>query len=374
MAESKPHIKLMIPGPIEVEDAVLDAMGEPIHAHYGATWVPVHNEVIDLLKQVFRTSGKMFMLPGSGSLAIDTAFQSVFAPGDKVVIGSNGTFGIRLVEVASANGIQPIVINAEANQPLDPAAFARALDADPSIVGVAVVHLETSTAILNPVREIAAVAHERGRLFMADGVSSVGNTPFEMDAWNIDVTVSASQKGLGGAPGLAIVAVGDRAWERVAGQPERPRSWYLDLRRWQFYAVDMADYHPFPVTMPTSVILGLREGLRSLLADGLDARFAAYATRAKRLREGLRAMGLPPSIPDALMSSVLTVAAVPEGTSASEIVAYLTREHNIRITTGFGGDREKLIRIGHMGSALTDADIDALLVALREFLAERVSS
>ncbi len=372
MAEVKPHVKLMIPGPIEVEDAVLDALGEPIHAHYGADWVPIHNEILDLLRQVFKTSGKVFMLPGSGSLAIDTAFQSTFTPGDKIVIGENGTFGTRLIEVASANGLQPVIIPAAPNLPLDPADFARALDADPSIVAVAVVHLETSTAILNPIREIAALAHQRGKLVMIDAVSSLGSVDFKMDDWNIDIAVSASQKGLGGAPGLALVAVGEQTWEQIANQPERPRSWYLDLRRWQWYAEHMADYHPFPVTMPTPAILGLRAGLLSLLEDGLEARIARYEVRARRLRAGLRALGLPPSVPDALMSPVLTVAAVPEGTTASEIVNYLTREHHIRITTGFGEARETIIRIGHMGGAISEADIDALLAGLRAFLAERV--
>src|SRR5258706_16222622 len=151
------HHKLMIPGPIEVEDDVLEVMGQPIQSHYGDGWVPIHNETIGLLKQVFETTGKVFMLPGSGSLGNDAAVGSLFVPGEKVAVGVNGTFGTRMQEILRANGIVPVPIEAEPGQPLDPTAFDRALAADPSIVGVTVIHLETSTAILNPIREIAQI-------------------------------------------------------------------------------------------------------------------------------------------------------------------------------------------------------------------------
>jgi alanine-glyoxylate transaminase/serine-glyoxylate transaminase/serine-pyruvate transaminase len=185
------------------------------------------------------------------------------------------------------------------------------------------------------------------------------------------VGISASQKGLGGAPGLGIVAVGERGWERIVSQADRPRSWYLDLRRWQWYVENWGDWHPFPVTMPTSVVLGLRAGLQSLVRTGLDARLQRYDLLAVRLRQGLRDMGMPPSVPDSWMSSVLTTAHCPPGVSAVQVVKYLEAEHHIKITTGFEAQRDKVIRIGHMGGALSEADIDALLAALRQFLAER---
>jgi alanine-glyoxylate transaminase/serine-glyoxylate transaminase/serine-pyruvate transaminase len=365
------HLKLMIPGPIEVEDEVLEWMGAPIHVHYGDEWVAVHNETIALLKQVFKTSGTVFMLPGSGSLALDAAVQSAFAPGDRILVGNNGHFGNRLTEILIANGLVVVTIKTEPNQTLNPADFARVLDTDPSIVGVAVVHLETSTAILNPVQEIAEVVRSRNRLFMVDAVSSLGCTDLRMDEWGIDLCLSASQKGLGGAPGLAIVAASDRAWERIANQMDRPRSWYLDLRRWQWYVENWGDWHPFPVTMPTSVVLGLRAGLQSLVGTGLDTRLRHYEALAKRLRDGLREIGLPPSVPDSLMSSVLTVATCPPGISSQEILAYLANEHHIKITTGFAELRDTVIRIGHMGGVISESDINNLLSALRQFLAER---
>ena len=213
------HLKLMIPGPIEVEDEVLDWLSRPVQAHYGDEWVSIHNETIGLLKQVFATTGKVFMLPGSGSLAADAAVQSTFAPGARVVLGSNGFFGQRWLEILHANGIEPIIVETPPDQPLLPADFDRLLAADPTIQGVVAVHLETSTAVLNPVKDLAQVVRAHNRLFMVDAVSSLGGTLLPMDEWGIDVCVSGSQKCLGGVAGLGIVAVNDRAWTAIAGQP-----------------------------------------------------------------------------------------------------------------------------------------------------------
>ncbi len=365
------RLKLMIPGPIELEDEVLEWMGAPIQAHYGDEWVAIHNETVGLLQQVFATTGKVFMMPGSGSLGLDAAVQSVFAPGDHVAVGINGNFGRRLTEILVANGIVAVPVEAKPDQPLGPAKFERALADDPSIVGIAAVHLETSTAILNPARDIAHVARAHNRLCLIDAVSSLGGTELQMDTWGIDVCVSASQKGLGGAPGIAIVAVGPRAWQAITSQPERPRSWYLDLRRWQWYVESWGDWHPFPVTMPTSIILGLRAAVQSLVKVGLDARIRRYEVLAKRLRDGLRSLGLTLFVPETLMAPVLTAVHCPAGVTSGQIVKYLADEHHIKITAGFGPYKDTVIRIGHMGGAITEADIDALLAGLRQFLTER---
>jgi alanine-glyoxylate transaminase / serine-glyoxylate transaminase / serine-pyruvate transaminase len=365
------RLKLMIPGPIEVEDEVLEWMGAPVHPHYGDEWVAVHNETIGLLQQIIGTSGKVFLMPGSGSLGVDAAVQSTFAPGSKVALGLNGHFGLRLKEILEANGVIVVPIETPPSTPLPPQQFEDVLRADSSIAGVAVVHLETSTAILNPVREIARIARAHNRLCLVDTVSSLGGTPYHMDEWGIDVTITASQKGLGGVPGVAIVAVGARGWDAITHQPDYPRSWYLDLRRWQWYAENWGDWHPFPVTMPTSVILGLRAALQSLIGDGLEQRFQRYETLAHRLREGLRQMGLTTAVDESVMAPVLTAVNMPAGAQSSDLVRYVASNYSIKITGGFGASKEQVFRIGHMGAVLSEADIDALLAAVRQFLAER---
>ena len=362
------HTKLLIPGPTEVEDSVLDWLSRPVEAHYGDYWVSVHNETIDLLGRVFGTAGKVFMLPGSGSLAADAAVQSVFAPGQRVLLGINGHFGHRWREILAANGVVPVIVDIPPDQPLPPEAFDAALAVDPGLAGIVVVHLETSTSVLNPLKELAAVARKHNRLIMADAVSSLGGTPLPMDEWGVDVCVSGSQKCLGGVAGLGIVAVNDRAWEAIASQPDYPRSWYLDLRRWQWYVENWGDWHPFPVTMPCSVILALRAALQSLLAEGLDARFARYEQLAARLRSGLADLGMRLFVPPALMAPVLTAAWCPDGVDSGAIIRYLAEEHQLKITAGFGPYKPYVIRVGHMGNAINAADIDQLLAALKEFL------
>jgi alanine-glyoxylate transaminase/serine-glyoxylate transaminase/serine-pyruvate transaminase len=274
-------------------------------------------------------------------------------------------------EILEANGVVAIPVEAALGKPLDPADFERVLSADPSIVAAVAIHLETSTAVLNPVREIAQVARNHNRLFMVDGVSALAGTKFRMDEWNVDLCVSASQKGLSAAPGIAVIAVGPRAWERIASQPEHPRSWYLDLRRWQWYVENWGNWHPFPVTMPTSIILGMRAALQTLLNEGLENRIKHYEALAARLRDGVEALGLTLFAPRSLMAPVLTAVNCPPGVTSGELVKYLIEEHHIQIAGGFGPFRDSVFRVGHMGNALAEQDIDALLTALRHFLAER---
>jgi alanine-glyoxylate transaminase/serine-glyoxylate transaminase/serine-pyruvate transaminase len=358
----------MIPGPVEVEETVLDWLSKPVEAHYGDRWVSIHNETIGLLQQVFGTEGKVFMLPGSGSLAADAAVQSVFAPGQRVLLGINGHFGQRWREILQANGVTPVIIEAPTDQPLPVAEFVAALAADPDLAGVVVVHLETSTALLNPLRQLAAAAREAGRLLVVDAISSLGGAPLPMDEWGVDVCVAASQKCLGGVAGLGLVAVNDRAWAVIASRPDVPRSWYLDLRRWQWYVENWGDWHPFPITMPCSVILALRAALHSLLAEGLPARLARYEALATDLRSGLQALGLRLFVPPVLMAPVLTAAWCPPGVEAAAVIRYLAEEHQIRIAAGFGPYKSSVIRIGHMGNAVGEAGVEQLLGALSQFL------
>ena len=358
-------LRLMIPGPAEVSEDVLRVMGEPVRAHYGTEWTAIHNETLDLLRQVMQTSNRMFLLAGSGSLGNDAAVSSFLRDGDKVIAGSNGMFGNRLIEIMRGAGAQVIEVQAEPGTPLAPCDFSEALAQHPDAALVAAVHLETSTGVLNPVRAIAQAARTAGVPVMVDAVSSLAGTELPVDEWGIDICTSASQKCLSAPPGLAMVAVSDRAWEWMV----RPggRGWYLNLPLWDHYAEDWADWHPFPVTMPTNLVLALREGLRGILAEGLPNRIAKYQRMATRLRTGLRALGMPPVMDDANSAPVLTAAWVPAGTTSTEIVAFLIDKYGIQITRGFGELRDRVVRIGHMGSEVTEELIDALLAGLRDF-------
>jgi alanine-glyoxylate transaminase/serine-glyoxylate transaminase/serine-pyruvate transaminase len=188
-----------------------------------------------------------------------------------------------------------------------------------------------------------------------------------MDEWNIDLCASASQKCLGAPPGLSPVAVGPRGWDCIDRQPAKGHGWYGNLRVWRQFAVDWADWHPFPITMATSNVLALRTSLQHLLAEGLDTRLTRYQALAWRLRGGLRRIGMPPFTPDELMAPVLTAACGPEGVPTSRIVEYLAEVHKIKISGGLGDLKNRIFRIGHMSPNLTGADIDEVLGALAQF-------
>jgi alanine-glyoxylate transaminase/serine-glyoxylate transaminase/serine-pyruvate transaminase len=190
-----------------------------------------------------------------------------------------------------------------------------------------------------------------------------------MDEWAIDICVSASQKCLGAPPGLAPVAISNRAWEIMDAKPQRNHGWYLNLQTWRQYAEEWAVWHPYPVTMATNNMLALKTGLRSLLADGIEERIERYTQLALQLREGVRKLGLQPFTPDSQLAPVVTAIYGPEGVPTGEIVQYLLEEHEIMISGGLGeGLFDRVFRVGHMGPMVNEDDINDVLQGLSQFL------
>jgi len=367
-------LKLMIPGPVQPEDDALEAMGRPVLPHYGAEWTRLYNETIGMLRRIFGTQGSVFLLVGSGSSAIDACLGSALASGEKILIGINGWFGERLQAVAESYGLQVVAVPGPWGEPLSPQAFDSALQQHPDARAVAVVHVETSTTVVNPVEEIGPVVRKYGVPFMVDAVSSLGGLPMHMDDWGIDLCASASQKCLGAPPGLAPVAIGPRGWEAIDRQPAKGHGWYLNLRVWRQYAQDWADWHPFPITMATSNVMALRASLTNLLSEGIERRLERYRSLALRLRRGLRQIGMPPYTPDEFMAPVVTAAYGPPGVPTSEIVQYVADAHHIKIAGGLGeGLKDRVFRVGHMAPTVCEADIDQVLAALSEFVQRRKS-
>jgi alanine-glyoxylate transaminase / serine-glyoxylate transaminase / serine-pyruvate transaminase len=364
--EQKP-LKLMIPGPIQPDRAVLEAMGGPILPHYGAYFTQVYNETLALLRQVFNTQGTVFLLPGAGSAGADACLGSALSTGEKIIVGSNGFFGDRLIAIADSYALDIVPVTSEWGQPLRAEDFAAAFKQHPDAKACAVVHLETSTTIINPIADIAAIARQAGAITIVDAVSSLGGLPFQMDEWGVDLCLSASQKCLGAPPGLSPIAVGPRGWEFIDRNPRKGHGWYTDLRVWKQFATEWWDWHPYPVTMPTSNILALREGLRQLLEEGIPQRLDRYRKLAITLRNGLRRIDLQPFTPDEILAPVLTAAYCPPGVSSGEIVAFMENARCIKISTGLGVLKDQIIRIGHMCPSMSEADIQEVLDGLAAF-------
>jgi len=364
--ESKSY-KLMIPGPVEVSEEVLHAIGSQVQAHYGAAWVAFYNETLAMLKKVFNTSGDVFLMVGSGTVAIDACVGSALSTGEKIIVGNNGFFGDRLVSVAQSYGLDVVEVKSVWGKRLEPKDFELALQQNPDAKAVAVVHLETSTTVLNPIDAIGPIVRAHGGLFIVDAVSSLGGVPFEMDRWCIDFCASAVQKCLGAPPGLGPLAINSRGWEAVDRDPNKNHGWYSDLRTWRKYATEWGDWHPSPITMATSNVVALHAALEQLMQEGIETRLARYRTLALRLRAGLRRLGYRLFTPDEEMTPVLTAAYCPDGVSSGGIVSYLSDQYQIKISGGLGDLKEKMFRVGTMSPLVSEADVDNLLLALEQF-------
>ena len=364
---SESDFKLMIPGPVSVSPEVLQAISQPVVPHYGEDFIKFHQETLSLLKSVLKTKQDIFLFVGSGTAGIDACVGSSLATGEKIIVGSNGFFGDRLIWIAEGNGLEVVPIRAPLGFALNPTDFVEAVQQHPDAKAILVVHLETSTTIINPIQEISKIAEQNGLLMLVDAVSSIGGVPFEFDEWGIDLVATSINKCLGAPPGLSPIAISQKAWKVIDQKPVKNHGWYSDLRTWRKYATEWADWHPTPVTMPVNNIAALNVALKQLMEEGIENRYQRYRSLAKRLRSGLSSIGMPPMTSEEQLNPVLTAAYSPESVNSNEIVKYLANKHKIIISGGLGDLKEKTFRIGHMSPIVTEADIDLVLNALSEY-------
>ncbi len=368
MAVGLKHYDLMIPGPIAVDGEVLREMASPIVAHYGPEWATLFNDTVSLAKQVFRTSGELFIMPGSGHLGVEAGLASLVAPGDEAIIVDNGHFGYRAVELAQSYGVQVRSINVEWGDTVTPGQVEQAIAAYPNARVVAMVQSETSTGMANPVREVARVCREHGLVFMVDGVSSVGGMDIRVDEWGIDVCVAASQKCLGAPPGLALVSVSDRAFAHMRSRKEPIMGWAMNLLKWKEHADAGRNTQPYYVTMAVNNVLALRKALQLALDEGLEARVRRHMTVGCAFRDGLRHVGLEPVGRDDQVSGTVGVFWVPEGHVDRDVIAYLRDVYGIQVAGGLGKWAGRTVRVGHMGTSAHMSRIVPVLYALDQWL------
>lgn len=363
------NYELLIPGPVMVDEAVLEALAQPVLAHYGEEWVEIYQDVVLGLKQIFQTENELFPLFASGSAALDACIGSLLAPGQRMVIGNNGFFGARMTSIAQAHGVEVVTVEAPAGHPIAPEAVAACLASTPGIAAVGLVHHETSTGLINPLEEIAQIAHDYNVPIVVDAVSSMGGVPLPVNEWGIDLCVTVANKCLASITGVAPTSVSERAWRMIEQNPREP-GWYLNLKTWRRYAHDWGTWHPYPVTMPCNVILALQAAVHQTLDEGLPQRFERHANAARRVREGLRALGFEMFVDDEWASPVTTAVRLPDGVAYSDLAGYLRDEHNMMISGGIAGLAGQIFRIGHMGRATEPELIDQFLAAVEAFMHE----
>jgi alanine-glyoxylate transaminase / serine-glyoxylate transaminase / serine-pyruvate transaminase len=366
--ERSPYELLLIPGPVSIDDEILEVLGRPVMAHYGDAWTELYLRTAANLRRIFRTESEVHLVFGPGMSAVEMALTSVLGPGDKVLIPSNGLFGERMTEVARTNGLEVIGVETGPRDAVSLEAVRAAFDANPDIRAVGIVHHETSIGVLNPVREVAALARERGALSIVDAVSSAGGVELDVDGWGIDVCVTVANKCLAGPIGVAPITAGPRALAALDDGRPKAAGWYLNLATWRRFTDLWRDWHPHPTTMPTNVIRAFDAAVQHVLEVGLEEHIRRHRVARDTVRGGLREMGFEMLVPDEVASPVTTAVLGLPGMDVHAYMRWLLEEHAIRIGGGFGQFAGKAFRIGHMGRAMDPEVIDRYLALTAEYV------
>jgi alanine-glyoxylate transaminase/serine-glyoxylate transaminase/serine-pyruvate transaminase len=341
-------------------------MAMPLVGHLDPQFLALMDEVQDLLRYVFQTKNQLTIpVSGTGSAGMEAALCNFIEPDDSVLVAINGYFGERLADMAARYGAQVDRLDRPWGEIFDPDEVERALRQKRYKL-LAMVHAETSTGALQlHIDEIAAAAHKHGALLVLDAVTSLGGLPVEIDTWEVDVAYSGTQKCLSCPPGLAPLTVSDRARQVLHQRQTKVANWYLDLSLVEKYWGAERTYHH---TAPISMNYALREGLRLVKEEGLEARFARHRENAELLWSGLDEVGLQPLVPREYRLPTLTTPKVPPGVDEVSIRKRLLNEFNIEIAGGFGPLKGQIWRIGLMGHSSRRENVLLLLAALKELL------
>jgi alanine-glyoxylate transaminase/serine-glyoxylate transaminase/serine-pyruvate transaminase len=352
---------LLGPGPSPVSARVMSAMAQPVLSHLDPAMVAILDDVRGRLASVFRARDGAFnfAVSGTGTAGMEAAVANVTKPGARAVVIVTGYFGDRLAQMLQRYGATVSRIEVEWGRACDPDLLDRALaSGGADIVGM--VHGETSTGVVNPVRELAAIASRRGALTIVDAVTSLGGLPLDVGAWGVDVCYSCSQKGLGAPSGLAPVSFAAQALAKRSPC----RSFYLDVALLEDYWVRRKYHH----TISAPLVFALREALAMIDEEGLEARWTRHQRHHRALAAGLEALGLSllPPVEERLWT--LNTIRVPEGVEEVAVRRALLEEFNIEVGAGLGPLAGRIWRVGLMGSGSTLANVLLFLSALERVL------
>jgi len=354
--------QLMAPGPTPVPPTVLLAMARPIIHHRAAEYDALFSEVREGLKRLVQTRQDVLVPACTGTGAMEAAAANTLSAGDRVIVVNAGAFAQRWLAICKAYGLHVVELATPHGETVAPDRIAQAMRENPDVKAVLVQHSESSTGVLHDVRAYAQVTRGTGAILIVDAVSSLGIAELPMDAWEIDVVVSASQKGLMLPPGLGLLALSEKAWA-AAARSTLPK-YYLDLTEERKYAArNEARFTP-----AVSIMVGLREVLRMIEAEGLANVLRRHDRLSRATRAGAEALGLT-LFPKTTASPALTAVQVPAGLDADRVVERFASSHNITIDGGRGPTKGKIFRIGHMGY-VDDFDVTSALAALEQVLHE----
>lgn len=356
---------LMGPGPSDVPGRVLQAMAAPCIGHLDPAFLSIMDETQGLLRYLFQTENALTIpVSGTGSAGMETCFVNLIEPGDEVVVCVNGVFGTRMCDIVTRVGGRLIRVDAQWGETIDPDAVSHAVKGkDPKLL--AVVHAETSTGVLQPLEELSRIAKEAGALFLVDIVTSLAGLDVALDRMGIDAAYSGTQKCISCPPGLSPISFSPAALEVLNNRKTPVISWYLDMSMVSNYWGGERKYHH---TAPINMVYGLREALRIIAEEGLEARFARHSVNHRALVAGLEAMGLSMLVAEGERLPMLNAVRIPEGADDLKVRRALLGDFGVEIGGGLGDLAGKIWRVGLMGHSSRRKNVFLFLSALETIL------
>ena len=358
LAAIEPRL-LLGPGPSPVHERILQALARPTLGHLDPQFLAIMDVVSDGLRRAFGTTNRItFPISGTGSAAMEAAMANVLEPGDTVIVGVNGVFGGRLVEMGKRMGAKVVAVEAEWGRIVPPEKLIEALGRHPDARALAVVQAETSTGARQPLDEIGAAVARTETLLIVDAVTAIGGIPVEVDRVGIDVCYAGTQKCLGVPPGLGPITFSQKALDRIAVRKTPCQSWYLDVSLISAYLGEERRYHH---TAPINMVYALHEGLAMLEEEGLEARWARHARVGAALQQALVERGFSMFAQEGHRLSQLTAAALPGNREEAPLRAALLDRFGIEVGGGLGPAKGQIWRIGLMGSGATMESVERVL-------------
>lgn len=362
--EEMSDLNLRIPGPVPLPEDVLEVGGRQMINHRGPEFADIINRMTTNFKTVLGTQGRAYFLTASGTGSMEAAIVNTLSPGDRVLSISIGSFGNRFGDIAEAYGVEVTRIEFEWGKAADPERVREEIRSMQECAAVVVTHNESSTGVMNPIDDLSRVIHdESDALVLVDAVSSAAGVPLPMDDWGLDVVGTASQKSWVAPPGIAMVAMSDRAWK--AHENSKIPKYYFDIDQYEKF---LKMGQP-PFTPALSIIYALDHSLQAIIDEGIEEVLIRHAARAQQTRDGAKRIGLELFPDQSIASDTVTAIRVPDDIDGKVLVSHARDVYNVEL----GGGQEKLagkiIRIGHMGWVLPE-HIDESIDAVEKTLAD----
>jgi alanine-glyoxylate transaminase / serine-glyoxylate transaminase / serine-pyruvate transaminase len=362
-----PSRVLMGPGPSDAHPRVLRAMASPLIGHLDPLFVEMMDQIKSMVQQCFMTQNALtFVVSAPGSAGMETCLVNLLEPDDECIIVTNGVFGGRMVDIAERAGAKVTRVDTEWGKITEPDQIKKALEICRKPKLVAIVHAETSTGALQPLKEISDLVHDAGALFVVDAVTSFCGMPLKVDEWNIDAIYTGTQKCLSAPPGLSPISFSEAAVKVLDNRKTKVQSWFLDLTMVKnYWAGAKRAYHH---TAPISSVYALHEALNIVLEEGLETRWARHQQVHQYLKLQLEKRGFRFLVDEKYRLPNLNAVFLPDGYDEVDLRTKLLNQYNIEVGGGLGAFAGKLWRIGIMGESATKNHVNMLVGALDELM------